>query len=142
MYTFAVEISMEFIEVPNSMLKMTERVKKLRGQSLNAINTMSHERAVLVTEFYKSVRAQQVSVPEQRALCFEHIMMNKIICINDGELIVGERGPSPKATPTYPEVSLHSLADLEILHTREKVSFKVSEETKRAYREEIIPFWT
>ena len=120
---------------------MTEIVKKLREQSLNAINTMSHERATLVTAFYRSSRAQQVSVPEQRALCFEHIMMNKTICINDGELIVGERGPSPKATPTYPEVSLHSLADLEILHTREKVSFKVSEETKRIYREDIIPFW-
>ncbi len=121
---------------------MTERVKKLREQSLNAVNTMSHERAVLVTEFYKSPRAQQVSVPEQRALCFEYIMMNKTLCINDGELIVGERGPEPKATPTYPEVSLHSLKDLEMLHTREKVSFKVSEETRRVYEKEIIPFWT
>ena len=121
---------------------MTERVKKLREQSLNAINTMSHERAVLITEFYKSPKAQQVSVPELRALSFEHIMMHKSICINDGELIVGERGPAPKATPTYPEVSLHSLRDLEMLHSRDKVSFKVSEETKKVYREEIIPYWT
>jgi len=120
---------------------MTERVKKLRQQSLDAINTMSHERAVLITEFYKSDKAQHVSVPEQRALSFEHIMMHKSICINDGELIVGERGPAPKATSTYPEVSLHSLQDLEILHTRNKVSFKVSEETKNIYRDEIIPYW-
>jgi len=121
---------------------ITERVKKLREQSLNAINIVSHERAVLITEFYKSSMAQQVSVPEQRALSFEHIMMHKSICINDGELIVGERGPAPKATPTYPEVSLHSLQDLEILNSRDKVSFKVSEETKKIYREEIIPYWT
>ena len=121
---------------------MTERVKKLREQSLRAINTVSHERAVLITEFYKSSKAQQVPVPELRALSFEHIMMNKSICINDGELIVGERGPAPKATPTYPEVSLHSLQDLELLHSREKVSFRVSEETKKIYKETIIPFWT
>lgn len=121
---------------------MTERVKKLREQSLQAINILSHERAVLITELYKSPKAQQVSVPELRALSFEHMMMNKSLCINEGELIVGERGPAPKATPTYPEVSLHSLEDLQMLNDRDKVSFKVSEETKKIYKEEIIPFWT
>ncbi len=29
------------------------------------------------------------------------------------ELIVGERGPTPKAVPTYPEITLHSLTDLD-----------------------------
>ncbi|MFC2088100.1 trans-4-hydroxy-L-proline dehydratase [Calditrichota bacterium] len=120
---------------------MNDRIKKLRAQSLNAINRLSHERAVLVTKFYKSAIAQQVSVPVQRALCFEYILKHKKICINKGELIVGERGPSPKSTPTYPEICLHSLKDLEILDTREKVSFKVSEKTKEIYKKEIIPFW-
>jgi formate C-acetyltransferase len=68
-------------------------------------------------------------------------MENKAVCINEGELIVGERGPAPKATPTYPEVTCHSLEDLDILDTRPKTSFKVDAETKRAYKEEIIPFW-
>jgi trans-4-hydroxy-L-proline dehydratase len=37
-------------------------------------------------------------------------MTHKVIsAILPNELIVGERGPAPKATPTYPEVSLHSL---------------------------------
>ncbi|MBW6461327.1 MAG: formate C-acetyltransferase/glycerol dehydratase family glycyl radical enzyme, partial [Bacteroidales bacterium] len=57
------------------------------------------------------------------------------------ELIVGERGPAPKAVPTYPEVCLHSLEDLEILHQREKVSFKSDEETRRVYQDRIIPYW-
>jgi len=47
-------------------------------------------------------------------------MENKFICFNDGELIVGERGPSPKATPTYPEITVHSLKDLNILDSRDK----------------------
>jgi formate C-acetyltransferase len=72
----------------------------------------------------------------------EYILKHKKICINEGELIVGERGPAPKATPTYPEINLHSIEDLEILNSREKVSFKVDEEVKRAYREEVIPYWT
>jgi len=120
---------------------MTERIKKLREQSLNAVNRLSPERAILVTEFYMSDIARGVSVPMQRALAFKFIMENKKIHINEGELIVGERGSEPKATPTYPEISLHSIKDLEILDTREKVSFKVDDETKKIYKELIIPFW-
>ena len=120
---------------------MNERIKKLREQSLCATNRLSVERAKLVTEFYQSDLAQQVSVPMQRALCFRYILANKHICINDDELIVGERGPAPKATSTYPEVCLHSLRDLDILDAREKVSFKVDAETYRSYEEKIIPFW-
>ena len=120
---------------------MTDRIKKLRDKSLNAINRLNPERALLVTNFYKSGIDSQVSVPVMRALNLSHILVNKFICINEDELIVGERGPAPKATPTYPEINLHSLEDLAILDTRQKVSFKVDEETKRIYREEIIPFW-
>ncbi len=59
----------------------------------------------------------------------------------DGELIVGEKGPFPKATPTYPELCCHSLSDLEILDSREKIPFSVSPEAKAVYRDSIIPFW-
>ncbi len=120
---------------------LTKRVQKLREQSLNAEYRISAERALLVTEFYKSNIAAQVSVPVRRALNFEYILKNKSICINEAELIVGERGPAPKATPTYPEITLHSIRDLEVLDSRKKVFFKVNEETKRIYLEKIIPFW-
>ncbi len=122
-------------------MKMTDRVLKLREQSLNAVETLTAERAVLITDFYSSDEARGLSAPVLRAKAFEYILKNKVLCINDGELIVGERGPSPKATPTCPEISLHSLADLDILNSREKVSFKVSPETRRIYEEIIIPYW-
>jgi formate C-acetyltransferase len=121
---------------------MNKRIKKLRENTLQAVNRLSAERGLLVTQFYKELSAAEDSVPVQRAKAFEYILRNKSICINDGELIVGERGPAPKATPTYPEINLHSLKDLEILNSREKVSFKVDEETRRAFEEEIIPYWT
>nr|MBD3622989.1 glycyl radical protein [Sunxiuqinia sp.] len=81
------------------------------------------------------------AMPVQRAKAFRYIMENKIICINDDELIVGERGPAPKATPTYPEITVHSLQDLDILNAREKVWFRVDQETRDAYEHRIIPFW-
>ena len=43
------------------------------------------------------------------------------------ELIVGERGPSPKAVPTYPELTCHSLEDLQVLNSRRKVHYAVDD---------------
>jgi len=120
---------------------MTPRIQKLRKTSLNGVNRISAERALLITAFYKSDEWIGDSVPVQRAKAFRHIMQNKFICVNDDELIVGERGPAPKATPTYPEINLHSLQDLDILNSREKVWFRVDQETRDAYEEIIIPFW-
>ena len=120
---------------------MTPRIKKLREQSLNAESRISAERGLLVTEFYKNHMAFGDSIPVQRAKSFRYIMENKFVCINDDELIVGERGPAPKSTPTYPEITVHSLQDLEILNSREKVWFRVDDETRKAFDESIIPFW-
>ena len=122
-------------------MKMTERIRKLREQSLNAENRISAERALLITEFYQSGMADAEPVPVQRALAFKYILEHKYICVNEGELIVGERGPAPKAIPTYPEICIHSLQDLEILNDRPKVSFKSDETTRAAYRDIIIPYW-
>jgi formate C-acetyltransferase len=120
---------------------MTERVKKLREKSLKAKPRISPERARLITEFYKSETAQKVSYPVQRALAFKYLLDKKTIFIDKGELIVGERGPAPKATPTYPEVTAHSLKDLRILDTRTKTSYSVDQGTKDLYTDTIIPFW-
>lgn len=120
---------------------MKERIKKLREQSLSIKPYITPERAKLITEFYKSDVSSKVSYPVQRALAFKYLLEHKAICFNENELIVGERGPAPKATPTYPEITAHSLEDLRILAIREKTSFAVDEETKKLYEEEIIPFW-
>jgi len=120
---------------------MNARIKKLRNQSLKANPSLTPERANLMTEFYKSDECYSVSRPVRRALAFKYLLANKAICINTGELIVGERGPAPKATPTYPEITAHSLKDLKILDTRKKVPFSVDEKTKDIYEKNIIPFW-
>jgi len=120
---------------------MNARIKKLRDQSLRAVPSLSPERALLVTAFYKTQAAANQPVPVQRALAFKYILENKAVVINDGELIVGERGPSPKATSTYPEITCHSLEDLDILNSRKKTPFKVSAQTRKVYKDTIIPYW-
>jgi len=119
---------------------MNERVRKLRQSSLDAIPEMSLERARIVTDAYKK-HAGKVSNPVLRALAFKAIMENKTICINDGELIVGERGPAPKSTPTYPELCCHTVEDFDVIDKRQKVFFTVSDKAKDIQKDEIIPYW-
>jgi len=121
-------------------MSMNERVTRLRQQSLDAVPVISTERAELMTQFYQQ-DVGLVSAPVRRAMAFRSLMENKAICINDGELIVGEKGPAPKATPTYPELCCHSLDDLDILNSREKIPFAVSPQVRQVYEEKIIPFW-
>ena len=118
---------------------MTARVARLRRRSLDARPRLSTERAELVTEAMQ--QAALMPAPVQRAHIFSHLMDHKTVCISDDELIVGERGPAPKATPTFPELCCHSLDDLEILHTRERIAFCVSPDARRAYEQTIIPAW-
>ena len=118
---------------------MTERVRALRERSLHAVPSISHERAVLVTEATKACAGMAPSL--RRAQVFRTLMERQTVTIDEGELIVGERGPAPKATSTFPELCCHTLEDLAVLDTRPKISFRVSEETRRVYREEVIPFW-
>ncbi len=120
---------------------MKKRIKKLRRQSVAARPHISPERAVLMTEFYKSEIVDQVSIPVKRALAFKHLLENKEISINDEELIVGERGAAPKETPTYPEICCHTLEDLDVLNSRKKIPYAVDETTRKVYKDKIIHFW-
>ena len=119
---------------------MTERVARLRQCSLDTRPWLSLERAALMTEFYRE-RPPAVSVPVQRARALEFLMERKTIYIGPEEWIVGERGPGPKGTPSYPELCCHSMEDLEILDTREKISFRVDDAARRIQRDEVIPYW-
>jgi formate C-acetyltransferase len=118
---------------------MNERVARLREQCLETKPWLSIERARLITESYRDSRiASSVML---RACALRHVMGHKSIYIGDDELIVGERGPSPRGTPTYPEICCHSLEDLEILNSRAKIAYHVPEDARAVQREEIIPYW-
>jgi len=118
---------------------MNPRVAMLRQESLDTLPWLSTERAELLTAFSRT--AEPASVPVQRARAFAYLLSHKTIHIGPGELVVGERGEGPKGTPTYPELCCHTLADLDVLDTREKIRYAVRDEAKRTYERDIIPFW-
>ena len=119
---------------------MTDRVARLRQRSVSARPSISVERARLLTQFYSTDATASPVLRRAKALAY--LMRNKAIYIGDDELIVGERGPEPAATPTYPELTCHSLEDLQILNSREKTSYSVSPEVMEEYKNVIIPFWS
>jgi formate C-acetyltransferase len=121
---------------------LTARIKRLRYQSLNTKPSISSERAELITTFYQSEDAKNLPAPLLRAKAFRYLMENKSLYIGEEELIIGERGPAPQETPTYPEVCIHSISDLELIDQRPKVSFRVGEEVKETYSRRLIPYWT
>ena len=90
---------------------MTDRIQRLRQESFNAQPSLSIERALIETEFYKENEGKY-PIPILRALNFLEICKRKTIYIGKDELIVGERGPHPKAVSTFPELTCHSVEDL------------------------------
>ncbi len=119
---------------------MNNRISRLREKSFNAQPCVSAERALLVTEFYQQNEGK-FSVPVLRALNFKNLCEKKTIYIGDDELIVGERGPYPKAVPTFPELTCHSKQDLKILNSRDMTRYAVADEALQVYAETVISYW-
>ncbi|MBE6258832.1 MAG: glycyl radical protein [Prevotella sp.] len=119
---------------------MNERIKRLRQQNFDTPTTLSIERALIETAFYKE-NYGTMPIAVLRAKNFYEICKKKTLYIGDDELIVGERGPLPKAVPTFPELTCHSVEDLHTLNERELQRYTISQEDIDTYEREVIPYW-
>ena len=128
------------IKHPENLGGMNGRIRRLRQQNMETPTTLSIERALIETEFYKQ-NYGTMPTPVLRARNFYEICKKKSIYIGEDELIVGERGPKPKAVPTFPELTCHSVEDLHTLDTRELQSYHISQEDIDTYERDVIPYW-
>ncbi len=119
---------------------MNERIARLRNQTIETSPSVSIERALHQTAFYRENEGKY-PVPLMRALQFLDHCSKKTIYIGADELIVGERGPKPKAVPTFPELTCHSAEDFRVLNTREQQRYQVDEADILRYETEVIPYW-
>ena len=119
---------------------MNARIRRLREQSINTPTTLSIERALIETAFYQT-HYGTMPLPVLRARNFYEICRKKTIYIGDDELIVGERGPKPKAVPTFPELTCHSVTDLKTLNERQLQPYRISQEDIDTYERVVIPYW-
>ena len=128
------------IKHPENLGGMNDRIKRLRQQNMDTPTTLSIERALIETAFYKQ-HYGTIPTPVLRARNFYEICKKKTLYIGNDELIVAERGPVPKAVPTFPELTCHSVEDLHTLDTRELQSYHISQEDIDTYEREVIPYW-
>lgn len=125
---------------PQCSLGMNDRIKRLRKESFDATPSLSIERALIETEFYKE-NYGKYPIPMLRALNFMELCKKKTLYIGNDELIVGERGPKPKAVPTFPELTCHSVEDLHVLNTRDLQRYTISQTDIDRYEKDVIPYW-
>ena len=128
------------IKYPENLGGMNDRIRHLRQQNFDTPTTLSIERALIETAFYKE-NYGTMPIAILRARNFYEICKKKTIYIGDEELIVGERGPLPKAVPTFPELTCHSVEDLHTLNERELQRYTISQEDIDTYEREVIPYW-
>lgn len=125
----------------SSIRSVSNRIERLREESVQAKEKISVERARLITDFYRTKAPQNISYPVLRAMAFKYLMENCSLPMEDGQLIVGIRGTGPKEVPTYPEICVHTIEDLQTLETRKNMPFQVDDQTREIYEKKIIPFW-
>lgn len=128
------------LQYPENEGGMNERIKRLHQQSMETEPTLTIERALIETEFYKENYGKMPNCI-LRARNFYEICKKKTIYIGQDELIVGERGPMPKAVPTFPELTCHTVEDLHTLNTRDLQPYRISQEDIDRYEREVIPYW-
>lgn len=119
---------------------MNERIQRLRKLSAETEPSLSIERALHETAFYKENYGKH-SIPVLRALNFLDHCQKKTIYLGDDELIVGERGPHPCSVPTFPELTCHSVEDFHVLNSRDQQRYTISQEDIDTYEREVIPYW-
>ncbi|MDE5550283.1 MAG: glycyl radical protein [Bacteroidaceae bacterium] len=128
------------LQHPENEGGMNDRVKRLHQQSIDTPTTLTIERALIETAFYKENYGKMPNCI-LRARNFYEICKKKTIYIGKDELIVGERGPVPKAVPTFPELTCHTVEDLHTLNDRELQPYYISQEDIDTYEREVIPYW-
>ncbi len=119
---------------------MNERIQRLREQSVTTPVHIDLERAKIETDFYKE-NDGKYSVSVMRAMTLKEYFSKKTLYFGDDELILGEKGKNPQASPTFPELCCHSEEDMKVMSERKLVSFHTTEEDRKLQAAEIIPFW-
>ena len=115
------------------------RIKKLVDALYAQMPEIESDRAVLLTESYRSTEGEPINT--RRAKAFKHILENIPITIRDNELIVGSATKAPRGCQVFPEYSFEWLeAEFDTVEKRIADPFYISEETK-ATLAEVYKYW-
>lgn len=116
---------------------MNERIQKLRDLSVNTPVHIDLERAKIETDFYKENEGKY-SIPVMRSMVLKEYFSKKTLYLGDGELIVGEKGKDPQASPTFPELCCHSVEDMTVMSERDLYLSTLPKKTESFRRKRLF----
>ncbi len=126
-------------EIFTKDIQKSDRIPFLVDHLYAKMPEIEADRAVLITESYKSTEGQPIVL--RRAKAFAHILENLPITIRPRELIVGSNSVAPRGCQVFPEYSYEWLqAEFDTVSTRSADPFYISEQTK-AKLNEVYPYW-
>lgn len=117
-----------------------DRIKRMKNKVIKEPHEICIERAVLITESYKTTKGENPMIRYAKAI--NYLLANMTLKIWDDEFIIGNRCTKFVGTPLYPEVRVDTIEqDIDLYSTRNVQKFLMSEEDKRILKQEIIPYW-
>ena len=129
-------VRMKFYTEP---IAKSPRIAKLVDALFEKMPQIEADRAVLLTESYKSTEGEPIIT--RRAKAFRHILENIPITIRDNELIVGSATKAPRGCQVFPEYSFEWLeAEFDTVEKRTADPFYISEETKQTLSQ-VYKYW-
>ncbi len=121
-------------------ISVTERIQRLRRQTLEEPRYLTVEQARLITRAYRE--HEEESIPLKRAYALRASMEQLEIRIDEGELIVGNRSKESCGGVVFPEGGIKWLErEIDDLETRPQDRFLVRPEDRAYFFEELVPFW-
>jgi len=125
--------------VYSEKIERSVRIPKLIEHLYAKMPEIESDRAVLLTESYRSTEGQPIVM--RRAKAFAEICDRLPITIRPFELIVGSNSKAPRGCQVFPEYSFAWLeAEFDTVATRSADPFYISESTKSALKE-VFPYW-
>ena len=123
-------------------MPITERVARLRKQSLEARPSISAQRAELLTSFYQQNRNNGWSTPVERAEAFRYLMEHKTHLHQRGRT---DRRRERRRTQGCTDLSRSCAATVcktwtSYIHEKRPLRSRPTS-TRKVYEETIIPFW-
>jgi formate C-acetyltransferase len=115
------------------------RIQKLIDHLYAKLPVVEADRAVLLTESYKTTEGEPMII--RRAKAFDHICRNIPIIIRPDELIVGSSSQAPRGCQVFPEFSFEWLeSEFETMEHRSADPFFIADETKKTLHE-VYKYW-
>ncbi|MEI2778832.1 MAG: formate C-acetyltransferase/glycerol dehydratase family glycyl radical enzyme [Tetrasphaera sp.] len=127
--------------MPSELGGPSPRIARLRDRMLAEPRYLSVEQALLITDVYRA--NEGASVPRKRVESLAAAMRQISIHIDPEELIVGNRTAGVRAGVVFPEAGISWIdKEIESLPTRAQDRFEVRADDIRAFRAEVLPYWT